>query len=83
MGEIAEMMLDGTLCSCCGVLLIGEGDEEVGFPMMCRSCSDDEGETVAVPGNGRPVGCPDCKRRFKTHNAYLDHYRAKHDRKKP
>ncbi len=26
MGEIAEMMLDGTLCAGCGVFLNGDGD---------------------------------------------------------
>ena len=36
MGEIAEMMLDGTLCECCGVYL-GDAD---GFPCRCASCGD-------------------------------------------
>lgn len=36
MGEIAEMMLDGTLCSQCGEFL---GEPE-GYPLTCSSCSD-------------------------------------------
>jgi len=45
MGEIAEMMLDGTLCECCGEF-IGEGD---GFPQYCSSeCSSGRG-VVAEP----------------------------------
>lgn len=36
MGEIAEMMLDGTLCECCGVYL-GDAD---GLPCRCASCGD-------------------------------------------
>jgi hypothetical protein len=39
MGEYAEMMLDGTCCSCCGEYLDGDGD---GFPVMCPSCADHE-----------------------------------------
>lgn len=35
MGEIAEMMLDGTLCEGCGVYLEGEG---LGIPRRCRDC---------------------------------------------
>lgn len=39
MGEIAEMMLDGTLCSQCGVLLENSlGD----FPQTCPACSQDD-----------------------------------------
>lgn len=34
MGEIADMMIDGTMCSDCGEY-IGEGD---GFPRQCSSC---------------------------------------------
>jgi hypothetical protein len=49
MGEIADMMLDGTLCSCCGDFLdqnfdldgAVDGvveDTSPGFPMMCAAC---------------------------------------------
>jgi len=39
MGEIAEMMLDGTLCQCCGEYL---GDSSVGgIPEYCASCAKD------------------------------------------
>lgn len=34
MGEIAEMMLDGTLCAGCGEFL----DTDSGFPMYCAGC---------------------------------------------
>jgi len=38
-GEVAEMMLDGTLCQCCGVYI---GDQSTGgFPEYCRSCARD------------------------------------------
>lgn len=37
MGEIAEMMLDGTLCESCGTYLGSEND----FPTYCAECEDD------------------------------------------
>lgn len=42
MGEIAEMMLDGTLCECCGCFIDDEGIG--GFPRYCSSqCARDRG----------------------------------------
>lgn len=40
MGEIADMMLDGTLCERCGEYL----GEAVGFPVICAACQRDERE---------------------------------------
>lgn len=43
MGEISEMMLDGTLCESCGVFI----DEGEGFPRRCLGCEEeirDEGD---------------------------------------
>lgn len=34
MGDIAEMMLDGTLCESCGSFI----GEAVGFPRYCEEC---------------------------------------------
>ena len=34
MGEIADMMLDGTLCEQCGEFI----DDDGGFPRLCASC---------------------------------------------
>jgi hypothetical protein len=43
MGEIADGMVDGTLCEGCGAY-IGEGD---GFPMRCSACDDvDDGDDL-------------------------------------
>lgn len=44
MGEIAEMMLDGTLCQQCGVTMPGvdEDGEAPGYPQTCADCLDDE-----------------------------------------
>jgi len=38
MGEIAEMMLDGTLCEGCGEYLDNGLD---GFPQLCAGCAQD------------------------------------------
>lgn len=47
MGEISEMMLDGTLCAMCGVALLHDAEEEeAGFPMYCsKQCARDAGIT--------------------------------------
>lgn len=56
MGEIAEMMLDGTLCEGCGVFLSAEPK---GFPGYCSAqCAHDRGATragaaVQARGQGR------------------------------
>ncbi len=42
MGEIAEMMLDGTLCQYCGELLVDPGEENCGFPDSCDSCKSEQ-----------------------------------------
>ena len=43
MGEISEMMLDGTMCQCCGVYL-NCGEEGDGFPEYCDGCKPEEEE---------------------------------------
>lgn len=39
MGEIAEMMLDGTLCQVCGSVIDGDTP---GYPRYCEDCAKDE-----------------------------------------
>lgn len=78
MGEIAEMMLDGTLCAGCGVHLDGEA---MGFPVYCAGCRR-EGRDF-VPDRTRPKNrpsalkhpCPHCGRRVK---GLADHIRDAH-----
>lgn len=72
MGEIADMMLDGTLCEGCGVYLDDSGD---GFPRRCSSCEPfDSQPALAKPGK---VECPTCKRHVKA-AGLADHQRDKH-----
>jgi len=42
MGDIADMMLDGTLCSNCGVYL-EDGNPE-GYPRQCEDCQDESSD---------------------------------------
>jgi len=71
MGEIAEMMLDGTLCQSCGEFM----GEEVGYPRFCASCAQELGELhgevkVKVP-------CPTCGKKVKA-AGLADHQRDVH-----
>lgn len=57
MGDIAEMILDGTLCRICGQAFddVLDGAEPPGFPRACEDCADDpiaiaEGLPVAPAG---------------------------------
>lgn len=66
MGEIAEMMLDGTLCQVCGELL---GDDAPGHPRTCVGCAKMK---------PKPHDCQFCHRSFTTRGARNDHERAVH-----
>jgi len=60
MGEIAEMMLDGTLCECCGSY-IGRGSQ--GYPGYCsRQCAEDRN---AVESAAKKVKCAACGKKVK------------------
>ena len=39
MGDISEMMLDGTLCEVCGEFI---DEEDCGYPRKCAACSQDD-----------------------------------------
>jgi predicted Zn-ribbon and HTH transcriptional regulator len=71
MGDVADMMLDGTLCEGCGVYLDGEADD---IPRRCPSC--------AREGTGQSkqfdwVKCKKCGRTVKT-AGLPQHMSAKH-----
>lgn len=87
MGEIAEMMLDGTLCEGCGTYI----GESTGYPGYCsKSCARGRGALPPAPKVRRakpsqpsavttkPFGCADCDRRFKKAVALADHRRDVH-----
>lgn len=82
MGEIADMMLDGTLCECCGSFI--DFDDGDGFPRYCSDqCARDRGADFNASEIGfsiaptHKVDCPICKKRVKSIG--LDHHiQAKH-----
>lgn len=79
MGEIAEMMLDGTLCAGCGELLGDPTDSEpAGYPIYCSACGDDYDEPDDERADQALVKCQECGKKCKGERGYLDHYRAKH-----
>jgi hypothetical protein len=41
MGDIADMMLEGILCTSCGVYLDDEDARIAGVPTNCDKCSDE------------------------------------------
>jgi len=85
MGDIADMMLDGTLCQGCGEYL----DRIGGFPQFCVSCQAQQ----SIDVHGRPdfgvetkpayvpdpinIHCPDCGRKVKR-VGLADHRRDSH-----
>lgn len=71
MGDISEMMLDGTLCQGCGIYLPGNAE---GFPRYCSvQCTPVE----LAPVGPAKVSCPTCRKRVKA-NGLADHMRDVH-----
>jgi hypothetical protein len=81
MGEIADMMLDGTL-DCETGEYIGDtnkrifGDEAPGFPISYETDSDYNPDRYLHHGATK-VACPHCHRRVKP-EGLADHIAAKH-----
>ena len=72
MGEIAEMMLDGTLCEGCGVFL---NAEPTGYPCYCNSCAGERKASRKVQNvaahqkmqaDQKKISCLVCGRKVKT-----------------
>ena len=72
MGEYADMMLDGTLCQYCGVVL--ENSIE-GIPGTCRDCRK---QLKATSRNAKPFKCDTCGKRLTTEQGLTDHRRDAH-----
>lgn len=84
MGEIAEMMLDGTLCEMCGVAF--DPDHVApGYPVYCsRQCASDRGAEWIAPRRSRQtkrLQCQLCKRMFASRSARRQHAAMKHGEK--
>lgn len=85
MGEIADMMIDGTMCPCGE--FIDDGADGPGFPQYCSpQCQQDYGGGADVPQvtctrDPKTVMCqnyPRCFRRFRTREAAAQHWLDKH-----
>lgn len=81
MGEIADMILDGTMCQGCGEWL-HDGEDGDGFPGWCPSCQPDD-EYVPKPkkpkpSKKKPVACPSCGKKCKDAFGLKQHTEAKH-----
>ena len=72
MGDIADAMLDGSLCEGCGVYM---GDD-VGYPRKCSACSREERKASAPPA-AIHADCPYCGKRVKAAGLQM-HVDAKH-----
>lgn len=79
MGEIADMMLDGTLCEGCGEYI---GDGAPGYPRYCSAaCARGRGVSRGpAPHEHKAHPCPKrgCSKRFRTAEAATQHYHDKH-----
>lgn len=79
MGDIADMMLDGTLCEGCGVYM----DDSLGeFPQRCAACQESDRLQEITVGALQlaaetRVTCRQCGKRVK-HAGIKDHIRDKH-----
>lgn len=81
MGDIADMLLDGTLCECCGSYIEGDGD---GIPRYCSpQCARDRGVSVVDMTDKGPekTACPECGKRVKLAGLF-QHRRDVHGHKK-
>lgn len=80
MGEVADMMLDGTLCEGCGVYIGADYG-----PSYCRDCASErpknrvESFMDALPPPAVPkVACPVCSKQVKV-TGIGDHWRQVHE----
>ena len=78
MGEIADAMLDGTLCAGCGDYL-GQDD---GFPIYCDGCAPHFPSATAEVDPGGSFSCQidGCHKRFRTKAAKKAHRKTAHGR---
>lgn len=84
MGDVADMMDDGTLCSSCGVFL---STEPMGFPVECSECRADttrdekarrKANNIEHAARQKKVKCPQCGKRVKEVGLPY-HIKAVHD----
>lgn len=80
MGEIADMMLDGTMRQGCGVWL-HDGEDGPGYPGYCSACQpDDKPEYGCYNGKRRKKReqCQQCGKKLLDGLALKQHMKDKH-----
>ncbi len=82
MGEIADMMINGLMCQCCGVFM--DDMEEPGYARYCAACQppskSQQKRFTARRANAPSIfkmNCPECGQRVKK-VGLKDHMRAVH-----
>lgn len=73
MGDVADMMLDGTLCEGCGVFL---NDYPPGYPCYCDDCTGPYKQYKPAPSE--KIKCPTCGKKVKA-IGLADHIRMVHN----
>ena len=85
MREIADMMIDGTMCAGCGMFL-HDGEDGDGFPGYCESCAPDYDQPptsnrvtpILTPRKPKKMArCPQCKKKV-TEVGLAQHIADKH-----
>ena len=76
MGDMSDMMLDGTLCQGCGVFL---NEDAPGFPCSCRDCMAEKkkAKSAAYQPPKPKTKCTVCGRKVKP-TGLSDHMRDAH-----
>ena len=75
MGEIADMMIDGTLCEGCGIYL---EDEAPGHPRRCADCGPSKSFIQTNQPSSKKHECKECGKRFKKKFQLEQHTKDKH-----
>jgi len=70
MGDIADMMLDGTMCQVCGDYMGDSG----GFAVTCAGCGGNDWEK---PEPKEKIKCPQCNKHVCP-SGLKQHIQAKH-----
>lgn len=72
MGDIADMMLNGSMCQYCGEILDGKG-----FPTVCHACQNELCVNEYGEKRAKKVKCDICGKRVKEAGIY-NHMKDKH-----
>lgn len=78
MGDIADMMLDGTMCQGCGEFLC-DGEDGPGYPGYCSSCQPRQSKPKKQHKSGKARKASDGQKDFPEVAAIVERLRMKYD----